>query len=267
MLRVEGVHKTFPRPGRIQRALVRSASDQPVDVLHDIDLDVQPGEIVGLVGPNGAGKTTLIRIIATVLDASSGSVAVDGYTAADEPQEIRRRIGLVLADDRALYWRLTGSENLEFFGRMNGLRRPDARSRGAELMRDFGLDTRDRMVYAYSSGMRARLSIARALLHKPPLLVLDEPTRSLDPVASKEVGGILRATAETGTAVLLSSHRIDEIESLCDRLVVIVDGRLRYSGTVEELTSSTRFDNALHALLTSKAGDCTDAEPADEDAT
>ncbi len=250
MLRIEGVHKTFSPPGRLQRLFVRGASDAPVIALSDVNLDVRPGEIVGLVGPNGAGKTTLIRIIATVLDATSGHVTVDGHDATSDPHEIRRRIGLVLADDRALYWRLTGRQNLEFFGRMNGMSRADARRRGAEMMDRFDLTGRDRMVFAFSSGMRARLSIARALLHEPPLLVLDEPTRSLDPVASKEVAGILRSAAAAGTAVLLSSHRIDEIETLCDHIVVLVGGTVRYSGTVGDLSSDARFDEALHELLT-----------------
>ena len=187
-----------------------------------IDIAVDRGEIVGLVGPNGAGKTTLIRTIATVLDPTEGSVTVDGFDTQTDPIEVRRRLGLVLTDDRALYWRLTGRQNLEFFARMSGLDRRTTSERIDELLVRFGLANRDKMVYAYSSGMRARLSIARALVHEPPMLVLDEPTRSLDPVSTREVGQLMRSLADDGRAILLSSHRVDEIEQLCDRIVVLV---------------------------------------------
>lgn len=258
MLTVEGVHKTYPRPSALQRLFVRGASDAPVEALSGVDLAVGSGEIVGLVGPNGAGKSTLIRIIATVLDATSGGVTVDGFDTLSRPLEVRRRIGLVLSDERSMYWRLSGRENLEFFARMAGMERRTARARAGELLARFDLASRDRMVYAYSSGMRARLAIARALVHEPPLLVLDEPTRSLDPVATKDVGSIMRDLATAGRAVLLSSHRVDEIEQLCDRIVVLTQGTVRYSGTVAALAAAIRFDDALHRLLTDDAED--DAE-------
>ena len=255
MLRVDGVRKTFPRPSRIQRLFVRGAADAPVEVLRGIDIAVDRGEIVGLVGPNGAGKTTLIRTIATVLDPTEGSITVDGFDTQAEPIEVRRRLGLVLADDRALYWRLTGRQNLEFFARMTGLERSAASERIDDLLVRFGLADRDKMVYAYSSGMRARLSIARALVHEPPMLVLDEPTRSLDLVSTREVGQLMRLLAEDGRAILLSSHRVDEIEQLCDRIVVLVDGTAIYDGTVDALSAAERFDEALHELLRSHEED------------
>ena len=249
MLRVERVSHTYARPTGLQRRLIKAASERDVPALYDVDLDVRPGEIVGLVGPNGAGKTTLIKIIATLLEATSGHVTVGDYDVTTSPLEVRRRLGLVLADDRALYWRLTGRQNLEFFATMHGLDRTAAAARSGQLLEDVDLAGRDRLVFGYSAGMRSRLSIARALLHEPPLLVLDEPTRALDPVATVRIGAMLKGIADTGVAVLLSSHRLDEIEQVCDRVVAIVGGRVRFDGTVAELAGDVGFAGALHALL------------------
>jgi ABC-type multidrug transport system ATPase subunit len=249
MLRVESVGKTFPRPSGLTRFLIRAASPEPVEALRNIDLQVDPGEIVGLVGPNGAGKTTLLRIISTLLDPTTGQVTVDGFDTSRHPTEVRERVGLVLADDRALYWRLTGRQNLEFFGRMVGLSRRDASRRGEELLERLGLAHRDKLVFGYSSGMRSRLSFARAMLAAPPLLVLDEATRALDPVAQTDVAALLSELRAGGTAILMSSHRLDEIESVCDRITVVVHGEVRYAGTIADLAGTARFSEALHAVL------------------
>jgi ABC-2 type transport system ATP-binding protein len=249
MLRVEGVDHTFAPPNGLQRLLIRGASEDPVPVLHGVDLQVDSGEVVGLVGPNGAGKTTLIKAISTLLTPSSGRVTVNGFDTVSAPLEVRRRIGLVLADDRSVYWRMSGRDNLEFFGAMYGLSRGDARQRSAELLARVGLDHRDKLVFGYSSGMRARMSIARALLHRPPLLLLDEPTRALDPLATADVGALLRDLAIDGMAVLLSSHRLDELESVCDRVVVLNNGVVRFTGTPEELAGAEGFADSLRALL------------------
>lgn len=251
MLLVEGVSHTYMRPRGLQRRLIRTASDAEVPALSNIDLRVAPGEVVGLVGPNGAGKTTLMKIISTLLEPTSGRVSVCGFDVTTAPDDVRRVLGLVLSDDRALYWRLTGRRNLEFFGVMQGLTRSQSILRADELLQSVGLAGRDRLVFGYSSGMRSRLSIARGLLHRPSVLVLDEPTRALDPVAATAVGQMLRRTAEQGVAVLLSSHRLDEIERVCDRIVAIVGGSVRFDGTASELAGQSGFAQALHDLLTS----------------
>jgi ABC-2 type transport system ATP-binding protein len=249
MLQVDGVTKIYSRPTGLQRLLIKSASAVDVHALAGVDLHVQPGEVVGLVGPNGAGKTTLIKIIATLLDATSGTTTVGGFNVMTDPVAVRQRIGLVLADDRSLYWRLTGRQNLEFFGVMQGLGWKAASRRADEMLSRVGLADRDKMVFGYSSGMRARLSIARAMLGRPPLLVLDEPTRALDPVATAAVGQLLRATAAEGVAVLLSSHRLDELEAVSDRVVAIVNGGVRFDGTIAQLSGEANFADALRALL------------------
>ncbi|MEO8695422.1 MAG: ABC transporter ATP-binding protein [Acidimicrobiales bacterium] len=251
MLLVEDVSHTYGRPRGLQRRLIRTASNTDVPALSNIDLRVAPGEVVGLVGPNGAGKTTLMKIISTLLEPTSGHVSVCGFDVKTQADSVRQVLGLVLSDDRALYWRLTGRRNLEFFGVMQGLTRAQSIARADELLQSVGLAARDRLVFGYSSGMRSRLSIARGLLHRPRVLVLDEPTRALDPVAAMAIGQMLRRTAEEGVAVLLSSHRLEEIERVCDRIVAIVGGGVRFDGTASELAGQSGFAQALHDLLTS----------------
>ena len=253
MLAVHGVGMTFPRLRGLMRFVVRTATDQEVVALRGVDLQVGSGEVVGLVGPNGAGKTTLLKIISTLLQPTAGHVLVDGHDPRRDARAVRDRIGLVLADDRALYWRLSGRENLEFFGVMHGLSHRDARTRAGALLEQVGLASRDKLVFGYSSGMRARLSLARALLTRPPLLLLDEPTRALDPMASAAVADMLRASAADGVAVLLSSHRLDEIESACDRIIVVTDGAVRFDGAVSELSGEGRFASSVRSLLETPA--------------
>ena len=251
MLEVHAVAMRYPRLQGLMRLVVRTATDHEVVALRGVTLNVGSGEVVGLVGPNGAGKTTLLKIVSTLLHPTAGHVLVDGHDPRDDARAVRDRIGLVLADDRALYWRLTGRENLEFFGVMHGLTHRDARARAGVLLDQVGLASRDKLVFGYSSGMRARLSLARALLTRPPLLLLDEPTRALDPIASAAVDAMLRASAAEGVAVFLSSHRLDEVENACDRVVILTDGAVRFDGAVSELSGDGRFAGTVRALLES----------------
>jgi ABC-type multidrug transport system ATPase subunit len=247
MLRVDGLAKSYGPPPRWLRGLVRTAVTEDVPALRGVDLHVGRGEIVGLIGPNGAGKSTLIKVVAGLLEPDAGTVHVDGCTTLRERQ---RALGLVLADDRGLYWRLDGRRNLVFFAQVHGLDRAAAEERATATAAAVGLELGPKRVFGYSSGMRARLNLARALLHEPPVLVLDEPTRSLDPVMSDDVGRLLRAQADAGRAVLLSSHRLDEVAAWCDRVVALVDGTIRFDGTVAELEASGDRDAGLLRLLT-----------------
>ena len=230
MLLVDELAKRYLPPSRLLRPFVRVAASRPVDALRGVSLDVGAGEIVGLVGPNGAGKTTLIKIVATLLEPSTGRVEVDGFDVSARPVEARRRTGLMLADDRGAYARLTGRQNLEFFAAMAGVPRAEARERAGELLDRLGLEGPDKMVFGYSSGMKSKLGLARALVGSPALLVLDEPTRSLDPVATAEAHTVITEAAAAGAAVLLSSHRLDEVTTVCDRVVLVVGGEARFTG-------------------------------------
>lgn len=217
---------------------MRTASDEPIEALGGVDLRISRGEVVGLVGPNGAGKSTLFRIVATLLEPTAGRVRVDGHDAITDPMEVRHRIGLLLEGDRGFYQRLTGRQNLEFFGVMQGLSPTQAHGRAEELMARFDLAHRDKRVFGYSAGMRLRLALARALLADPPLLLLDEPTRSLDPAVSEEVLDLIGDLAAGGRAVLMASHRLNEVTSACDRAVLLIDGTVHFDGPPTDLVTA-----------------------------
>ncbi len=235
MLTVSDVSMTYDPPHGVMRWLSRSASAEPVKALDGVSLGVERGEVVGLVGPNGAGKTTLIKAITTLLVPTAGTITLDGILLDADNPDMRRRFGLVLPEERSFYWRLTGRQNLNFFAALAGLERSVADSRIDRIMEERGLAHRDKAVFGYSSGMRAQLAIARAILHQPDLIVLDEPTRSLDPVAGAAVCDDLRQMAAEGRAILMASHRLDEVVSVCDRVLALAGGRIRWQGTAAEI--------------------------------
>jgi ABC-2 type transport system ATP-binding protein len=247
MLNVRSVSKVYAPPPRWLRPLVRSAVRSPVRAVNQVSFGVAAGEIVGLVGPNGAGKTTLLKMIATLLEPTSGQISVDGYDVLKDPLEVCRRLGLVLEGDQGLYDRLTGVQNLEFYGMMAGMPRRAARSRARDLLARLGLHQHDKLVFGYSAGMRMRLSVCRALMADPPLIVLDEPTRSLDPLVSRFMQEMLRDLAAQGHAIVLSNHRLDEVVTTCDRIVAIIHGEVRFDGTADSLTGAR--NGASAALL------------------
>lgn len=249
MLRVDAVTKVYEPPSSLARLLIRTAHHAPVVALHGTTFAVEHGEVVGLVGPNGAGKSTLLRICATLLEPTSGSVTLDGVDVLRDSFAARRSLGLQLTDDRGMYDRLTGRQNIRFFGVMNGLSQREAARRADELLEEFGLASRDRRVFGYSTGMKATLALARALIASPPLLILDEPSRSLDPIASQAMVARLSMLASQGHAVLLSSHRLNEVEQLCDRILVIDGGRQVAWCVADELPGNKAVAERLIALL------------------
>ena len=231
---------------------LRPRSRPPVCALRDLDLTVRRGEILGLIGTNGAGKTTLLKILATLILPTAGHVTVDGHDVAREADRVKAMVGLVTGDERSFYWRLTGRQNLEFFAAFQGLGARAARDRIEHLRRQLGLDGLDRHFGVCSTGMRHRLAIARALLRQPGILLLDEPTRSVDPLAA---GGLRRLiqevlVAQTGCTAVLATHNLEEAEELCDRIAVLHEGRLVGCGTVEELRQrSGRHDTTLAGIF------------------
>ena len=200
----------------------------PVKALQGVDLDVAFGEIVALLGPNGAGKSTLLRVLGTTVVPDAGSAFVAGHDVVANPPAARRSVGLVLGDERSWYWRLSGRQNLEFFSAVHGLRRREAAARAQELLEEAGLaEYADRRFDRYSSGMRARLSLARALLMFPQVLLLDEPTRNLDPVSAAEFRTrVRRLAAEQSRAVLFATHDLHEAAAMAHRIVVLAAGRV-----------------------------------------
>jgi ABC-2 type transport system ATP-binding protein len=222
-----------------------------VVALDELDLDVRAGEIVALLGPNGAGKSTLLRTLATTVIPDEGSVEVCGVDVLADPAEGRGRVGVMIGDERSLYWRLSGRENLAFFAALHGVRRRPALARAGEVLELVGLGAAaDRRVSGYSSGMRARLSLARALLPDPPVLLLDEPTRSLDPLAAggfRETAVDLAGKRDVG--ILFATHDLHEAVAISDRIVVLGAGRVVLDEPAAALDSQrleSAFLEALH---------------------
>lgn len=209
------------------------------EVLHEITFSVRPGEIVGLLGPNGAGKSTTIKIIAGILTASGGSVRVLDEQMPQRANAVKQRIGYV-PETALLFESLTGQEYLELCGRLHDLPEDLLQSRIAAILEAFQLvsDASSRLD-AYSKGMRQKILIGAALLHKPELLLLDEPLSGLDVNSALMVKELLAALAAERTAVLYSSHVLDVVERVCDRVLIIHQGRLIASGTTETLKSET----------------------------
>ncbi len=210
-----------------------------VEALRGISFRVRKGEIYGLLGPNGAGKTTTIKILSTLLLPDSGNAFVLGYDVVREAESVRRVIGVSLSVERGFFWKLTGYENLRYFGLLHGLRGDMLEERINYLFKILGLEelgARDKFYEDFSLGMKARLSIARALLHDPPVLILDEPTLGLDPPSSRHIRELLiKLSREEGKTVLITSHNMFEVEIICDRVGIINKGRIIAEGTVPEL--------------------------------
>lgn len=214
----------------------------------DISFHVAPGALFGLLGPNGAGKTTTIRIIATLLEATSGTVRVAGIDVAEQPHEVRRRLGLAL-QTATLDAFSTGRETLELAGRMHRLPAAEIRRRADELLELMNLTkVAGKLTGTYSGGMKRRLDLASALMHQPPLLILDEPTEGLDPQSRTALWGELQRINQSGTTMLLTTHYMEEADRLCDRLAIIDNGRIVVEGSPRELKRSIGSDTVILEL-------------------
>ncbi|MFW5776297.1 MAG: ABC transporter ATP-binding protein [Spirochaetota bacterium] len=211
--------------------------------LRDLSFELRAGEIVGLLGENGAGKTTTLRLLCSLLSPNSGAVCINGMRVGPDSPASRRAIGVMFGAEPGLYERLTGRENIEYHARLNGLTRAAASERADSLATMLGMhEYIDRMVRTYSSGMRQKTALARTVAHDPPILLFDEPTSGLDVSSTETVHDFLRERRAAGHAILLSSHRLDEVERLCDRLIVLHEGRMAASGTPRELALEANGD-------------------------
>ena len=240
-LRLRGIGKTYvKRRSLLEMALHPFRRAERVEGLVDVDFEIPRGMLYGLLGPNGAGKTTLLKILACLILPTRGTAEVEGRDVATEDQEVRRAIGFVTADERSFYWRLSGEDNLIFFARLYGLTAAEARRRTRDLLAAMELqEVAKRQFMSYSSGMKQRLAICRALLHDPPVLCLDEPTRSLDPIAAKHLRQFIRQSLhrERGKTILLATHNLQEAEDLCQRLAVLHRGRVLREGALHEIAA------------------------------
>lgn len=246
---VEGVSKTYPFPFKRLRRVLKRRCLRPIEALQDISFTVREGEIFGLIGPNGAGKTTLTKIIATLVQPTAGTVAVSGYDSVYDEDQVRVRVGLAAAEERSFYWRLTVRQNLMFFARLYGMGDRVGADRIAELLALFEMEEyAGRRFGELSTGNKQRIAVMRALISRPSVILLDEPTRSLDPIAAATLRSIIRSLVrhETPTTVFLTSHNLSEIEELCSRVAVLSRGRIQALDTPKALKLVDRPTERVH---------------------
>jgi ABC-2 type transport system ATP-binding protein len=249
---IRNLSKTYPVPFRRLRAYFRRPVKDPVEALRDVSFEVETGEIFGLIGRNGAGKTTLTKIVATLVQPTTGSVSVHGHDSVSHDEHVRRHIGLATAEERSFYWRLTSEQNLMFFARLHGLSDRAAKQRIKDVVSKLELEEVARRRFGeLSTGNKQRLAVARALLAAPPVLLLDEPTRSLDPLAAARMRELIRTLAAQNppVTILLTSHNLAEVETLCARVAIISRGRIRAIDTPRNLRDRTSESELVHITL------------------
>jgi sodium transport system ATP-binding protein len=215
----------------------------------DVSFIARDGEITGLLGPNGAGKTTTLRMLYTLMRPDAGSILIDGRDALLEPLAVRRMLG-VLPDSRGLYKRLSARENIEYFAALHGMGAVEARARADALITTLGMqDIATRRTTGFSQGERVKTAIARALVHGPRNVLLDEPTNGLDVTATRSLREFLRGLKASGRCVLLSTHLMQEVAALCDRIVIIAHGRVVADGTADALRTLAGEQNLEEAFV------------------
>lgn len=242
LVEIVGLRKCFAAPHSISGRLRRLRTAESVDVLSGVSLAVRRGEFVALLGANGAGKTTILKTIATLLHADGGNVRVCGLEGKSHERRVRDLVGYVMADERSFHWRLTASQNLDFFGRLNGMGRTERQARIRYLLARLDLTSAgDRNFGQFSTGMKQRLAVARALLKRPTVLLMDEPTRSVDPAHAADVWRLVQEEVEsTSGCLILVTHQIQEALSLCSRVAILADGKIVLDTTAEVLGRHAR---------------------------
>lgn len=222
-----------------------------VHAVENVSFVASSGEITGLLGANGAGKTTTLRLISGLLRPDLGEVFIDGVSPQKDPQQAQRSFG-ILPDSRGLYPRLTARENVRYFADLYGVGEKTAAQRTDTLFAELGLSAvADRRVHGFSQGERAKVAIARALIHEPHNIILDEPTNGLDILSTRAMRSFIRARKAAGACVVLSTHILQEVEALCDQIVIVASGRVVASGTREALLEqahATTLEDAYVAL-------------------
>jgi ABC-2 type transport system ATP-binding protein len=254
---IRNLSKTYPVGFPRIRALFRRPAKEPVEALREVSFDVQAGEIFGLIGRNGAGKTTLTKIVATLVQPTTGSVSVRGNDSVAHDEQVRREIGLATAEERSFYWRLTAEQNLMFFARLHGLSDRFAKQRIRKLFAKLELEEVARRRFGeMSTGNKQRLAVARAMLASPPVLLLDEPTRSLDPLAAARMRELisLLAKEDPPVTILLTSHNLAEVETLCQRVAIISRGSIRAIDTPQQLRGLTSKAEQVHITVSGLNG-------------
>src|SRR3989441_3010340 len=243
IIKVEGLTKTFLSRERKKGA---GRKKKEVQALKAVNLEVLDGEVFGLLGPNGAGKTTLIKILTTLLIPTGGTAWVNGYNITKEEDEVRASIGCMLMGDRGLYWKVTGRENLDYFGALYHVPKADRAKRIEYLIDLLKLgDFVDRTVETYSSGQRMIVAFAKSLVNDAPIMFLDEPTVTMDVPTARELRRIVKALNDEGKTILYTTHLMHEAEELCDRVAIIDHGEIIALGMPQELKDSLSHEDVV----------------------
>ena len=237
MIRAHDLHKSF------------KTKTGTVNAVSGVSFEAHDGQITGLLGPNGAGKTTTLRMLYTLMSPERGEVRIDGLDSQRDAAAVRRRLG-VLPDARGVYKRLTARENIAYFGRLHGLDDATIATRTAAMADTLGMvDFLDRRTEGFSQGQRTKTAIARALVHDPRNVILDEPTNGLDVMTTRGLRAFLQQLRGEGRCVIFSSHIMQEVAALCDRIVIIANGEVRAHGTPDELRAQSGEDNLEDAFV------------------
>jgi len=225
--------------------------------LDKVNIKIRPGELFGLLGPNGSGKTTTIKCLSTILIPDEGTVIVNGFDIQKETSMVRASLGMVVGGERTLYWKLTARDNLMYFASLYKMQRAHAKKRIDELLETLQLSDRaDERLEDYSTGMRQKVAIARALLHDPPILLLDEPTLGLDPNFSRQIRNQIKELSEKqGKTVLLTTHYMDEADQLCDRVAFINNGKIVAVDTPNRLKAMVKEKELVEVTVYSPPAD------------
>jgi sodium transport system ATP-binding protein len=238
MIQVRDVSKTFKLSRHQKREMGSSFKGDTVDAVADVSFECRPGRVFGLLGPNGAGKTTTLRMIATTLRPTGGSITVAGHDVTREPELVRAKLGF-LTGSTQLYDRLTVNEVVRYYADLHGVPAGTYRKRRGEIFGALDMESfADRRIGKLSTGMRQKVSIARTMIHDPGVLVLDEATAGLDVIASRTIIQLIRQARDEGKTVLFSTHRMGEVELLCDDLALMHAGRVLFCGTYEDFSKS-----------------------------
>lgn len=248
----KGIGKTYKKEEGFLPFKKKNSSEVIV-ALDNINLSVEKGELFGLLGPNGAGKTTLVKILSTLIIPDKGTALVNGYDILKNPDKVRASIGVVSSGERSLYWKLTAKENLEYFARLYKVPEEVSRKRIKELLSMMELEDRaNELVEKYSSGMKQKLAIARAILHDPEILLLDEPTLGLDPSFSRSIRNFIKEdlNRKQGKTILLTTHYMEEADQLCDRIAFINKGKIITVDTPEKLKAMIGKHEVLKVVVT-----------------
>lgn len=238
-IETSGLTKRFKQTKDLQEIFIHPFKrPKIITVIKDINIKIKKGEIFGLLGPNGVGKTTLIKLLCTLILPTEGTAFINGYNIVKDDRKVRENISLVTGEERSFYWRLTGKQNLEFFAALHNIPSQEARQKINELFEIVGLKEKaDVILKNYSTGMRQKMAVIRALLNNSQVIFMDEATKSLDPLASQNLREFIqeKLIKEEGKTIVFATHRLEEAERLCDRIAIMNQGRIKICGTVEEI--------------------------------